>query len=141
MLADAGADVVGLNCIRGPRTMLPLIARIVRAVNVPVAALPVPFRTHDRQPTFQSLRDRHCDCIPGDMPFPVALDPFTCNRFEIAEFAEGSGRARRALRRPVLWSDAASHSQHRRGARPHARRRAATRPTCRSMRTSAPTRN
>ena len=23
------------------------------------------------------------------MPFPVALDPFTCNRFEIAEFAEG----------------------------------------------------
>jgi len=87
MLADAGADVVGLNCIRGPRTMLPLIARIVRAVNVPVAALPVPYRTHHRQPTFQSLRDNHCHCIPGDMPFPVALDPFTCNRFEIAEFA------------------------------------------------------
>jgi betaine-homocysteine S-methyltransferase len=86
MLADAGADVVGLNCIRGPRTMLPLLARIVRAVNVPVAALPVPYRTHPRQPTFQSLRDKHCDCIPGDMPFPVALDPFTCNRFEIAEF-------------------------------------------------------
>ena len=88
MLADAGADVVGLNCIRGPRTMLPLIARIVRAVDVPVAALPVPYRTHNRQPTFQSLRDRHCDCIPGDMPFPVALDPFTCNRFEIAKFAK-----------------------------------------------------
>ena len=86
MLADAGADVVGLNCIRGPRTMLPMIARVVRAVNVPVAALPVPYRTHHRQPTFQSLRDSHCDCIPGDMPFPVALDPFTCNRFEIAEF-------------------------------------------------------
>ena len=90
MLADAGADVVGLNCIRGPRTMLPLIARIVRAVDVPVAALPVPYRTHGRQPTFQSLRDRHCDCIPGDMPFPVALDPFTCNRFEIAEFAKAA---------------------------------------------------
>ena len=88
MLADAGADVVGLNCIRGPRTMLPLIARIVRAVNVPVAALPVPYRTHHRQPTFQSLRDRHCNRIPGDMPFPVALDPFTCNRFEIAQFAK-----------------------------------------------------
>ena len=41
MLADAGADVVGLNCIRGPRTMLPLIAKIVGAVDVPVAALPV----------------------------------------------------------------------------------------------------
>jgi len=90
MLADAGADVVGLNCIRGPRTMLPLIARIVRAVDVPVAALPVPYRTHSRQPTFQSLRDRHCDCIPGEMPFPVALDPFTCNRFEIAEFAKAA---------------------------------------------------
>jgi len=90
MLADAGADVVGLNCIRGPRTMLPLIARIVRAVDVPVAALPVPYRTHSRQPTFQSLRDRHCDCIPDDMPFPVALDPFTCNRFEIAEFAKAA---------------------------------------------------
>jgi len=88
MLADAGADVVGLNCIRGPRTMLPLIARIVRAVKVPVAALPVPYRTHRRQLTFQSLRDSHCRCIPGDMPFPVALDPFTCNRFEIAEFAK-----------------------------------------------------
>jgi betaine-homocysteine S-methyltransferase len=60
----------------------------VRAVDVPVAALPVPFRTHDREPTFQSLRDANCACIPGDMPFPVALEPFTCNRFEIALFAK-----------------------------------------------------
>ena len=90
MLADAGADVVGLNCIRGPKTMLPLIERIVRAVNVPVAALPVPYRTHDHEPTFQSLRDRACDCIPGDMPFPTALEPFTCNRYEIAEFARAA---------------------------------------------------
>ncbi|MEO5766122.1 MAG: homocysteine S-methyltransferase family protein [Casimicrobiaceae bacterium] len=90
MLADAGADVVGLNCIRGPATMMPLIARIVRAVSVPVAALPVPYRTHDAEPTFQSLRDAHCDCIPGDMPFPVALEPFTCNRFETARFAQAA---------------------------------------------------
>jgi betaine-homocysteine S-methyltransferase len=90
MLADAGADVVGLNCIRGPETMLPLIAKIVRAVTVPVAALPVPYRTHESEPTFQSLRDKHCDCLPGEMPFPVALDPFTCNRFEIAEFTKAS---------------------------------------------------
>jgi methionine synthase I (cobalamin-dependent) len=90
MLADAGADVVGLNCIRGPQTMLPLIAKIVRAVSVPVAALPVPYRTHDAEPTFQSLRDSNCDCIPGGMPFPVALDPFTCNRFEIAQFAKAA---------------------------------------------------
>jgi betaine-homocysteine S-methyltransferase len=88
MLADAGADVVGLNCIRGPKTMLPLIKRIVDAVDVPVAALPVPYRTHDTEPTFQSLRDPQCDCLPGEMPFPVALDPMTCNRFEMAEFAK-----------------------------------------------------
>jgi len=85
-LADAGADVVGLNCIRGPQTMLPLIAEIRDAVDVHVAALPVPYRTTDAEPSFQSLTDPHCDCIPGGRPFPTALDPFTCNRYEIAEF-------------------------------------------------------
>jgi betaine-homocysteine S-methyltransferase len=48
----------------------------------------VPYRTTPKQPTFQSLHDRQCDCIPDDHPFPVALDPFTCNRFEIAEFGK-----------------------------------------------------
>ena len=81
-LEDAGADVVGLNCARGPRTMLPLLERIRAAVAGHVAALPVPYRTTDEQPTFQSLRDP-----AGDMPFPTALDPFTCNRYELAEFA------------------------------------------------------
>ncbi len=85
-LADAGADVVGLNCIRGPQTMLPLLREIREAVDVHVAALPVPYRTTDAEPSFQSLRDPHCDCIPGGIPFPTALDPFTCNRYEIAEF-------------------------------------------------------
>ena len=87
-LADAGADVVGLNCIRGPRTMLPLIARVREAVDCHVAALPVPYRTTDEEPSFQSLTDPACDCLPGDgRPFPTALDPFLCNRYEIAEFA------------------------------------------------------
>jgi betaine-homocysteine S-methyltransferase len=92
-LADAGADVVGLNCIRGPDTMLPLIARIRKAVDVHVAALPVAYRTTTEQPSFQSLRDPGCQCLPGDRPFPTALDPFTCNRFEIGAF----GRAAHAL--------------------------------------------
>jgi betaine-homocysteine S-methyltransferase len=87
-LADAGAEVVGLNCTRGPRTMLPLIQRIRAAVDVHVAAVPVPYRTTPEQPSFQSLRDPDCDCVPGDRPFPTALDPFTCNRYEIAEFAQ-----------------------------------------------------
>jgi betaine-homocysteine S-methyltransferase len=89
-LEDAGADVVGLNCSRGPRTMLPILRKIRKSVKCHVAALPVPYRTTTKEPTFQSLSDRHCDCIPGDHPFPVALDPFTCNRFEIAEFGKSA---------------------------------------------------
>jgi len=86
-LEDAGADVVGLNCIRGPRTMMPLLEPIREAVSVHLAALPVPYRTHDAEPSFQSLTDPDCDCLPGDRPFPTALDPFTCNRYELGEFA------------------------------------------------------
>ena len=81
-LEDAGADVVGLNCIRGPRTMLPHLKAIRAAVSCHVAGLPVPYRTHEEQPTFQSLRDPEFD----GQPFPTALDPFTCNRYELAEF-------------------------------------------------------
>jgi betaine-homocysteine S-methyltransferase len=85
-LAHAGADVVGLNCIRGPATMMPLLREVRAAVRIPVAALPVPFRTTDAEPSFQSLRDPHWHGPADGRPFPVALDPFTCNRFEIAEF-------------------------------------------------------
>jgi betaine-homocysteine S-methyltransferase len=87
-LEDGGADVVGLNCHRGPATMLPLIKAVRKAVSGYVAALPVPYRTNEREPSFQSLRDPECDCIPGNMPFPTALDHFVCNRYEIAEFAK-----------------------------------------------------
>lgn len=85
-LEAAGADVVGLNCIRGPRTMLPHVAAIRSAVSCHVAALPVPYRTHDDEPTFQSLRDPEYD----GMPFPTALDPFVCNRYEMADFGATS---------------------------------------------------
>ena len=85
-LEDAGADVVGLNCIRGPRTMLPLVESIRSAVSCHVAALPVPYRTHDAQPSFQSLRDPELD----GQPFPTALDPFTCTRHEIAAFGSAA---------------------------------------------------
>ena len=85
-LQDAGADVVGLNCIRGPETMMPLLKQIRSVVTVPMAALPVPFRTHDKEPSFQSLCDGHWHGDWGNKPFPIALDPFTCNRFELADF-------------------------------------------------------
>jgi betaine-homocysteine S-methyltransferase len=87
-LEDAGADVVGLNCCRGIPTMLPLLEAIVKKVGVHVAALPVPYRTSPDQPTFQSLRDPACKVLPGEMSFPTALDPFTCNRYEVADFAK-----------------------------------------------------
>jgi betaine-homocysteine S-methyltransferase len=87
-IADAGADVVGLNCIRGPATMMPLLQQVRNAVKTHMAALPVPYRTNEGEPSFQSLRDAHWHFAEGTRPFPVALDPFTCNRYEIAEFGQ-----------------------------------------------------
>jgi betaine-homocysteine S-methyltransferase len=82
-MEEAGADVVGLNCHRGPRTMLPLLKQIRAAVKCHVAGLPVPYRTHPAQPSFMSLRDPCC----GDrMAFPDGLDPFTATRSEIFDF-------------------------------------------------------
>jgi betaine-homocysteine S-methyltransferase len=82
-----GADVVGLNCQRGPETMMPVIRQIRQAVGCHVASLPVPYRTTAAEPTFQSLTDHACACIPGGRPFPTALDPFTCNRYECGVYA------------------------------------------------------
>src|SRR3984893_14207032 len=85
-LEEPGAGVVGLNCIRGPRTMLPALREIRSAVSVHVAALPVPYRATDEQPSLPALPDPDCDCIAGGQPFPTALDPFVCNRYELGEF-------------------------------------------------------
>jgi betaine-homocysteine S-methyltransferase len=81
-LEAAGADVVGLNCSRGPATMLPLIEKIRAAVDCHVAAQPVPYRTTHDQPTFQLLRGPD-----GGRAFPIGLDPFVHTRFEMADFA------------------------------------------------------
>jgi betaine-homocysteine S-methyltransferase len=88
ILADQGADVVGLNCFRGPATTLPMIRRILERVEVPVAALPVPYRTTEAHPTYFGLPDPGCDVLPDDRTFPVALDPFLCNRFEVGAFTQ-----------------------------------------------------
>ena len=82
MLEDKGADVVGLNCGRGPETMMPLLEKIRKAVNGYVAALPVPYRTTKDQPTFQRLKLQN-----SKQAFPVALDSFVLTRFEMADFA------------------------------------------------------
>jgi betaine-homocysteine S-methyltransferase len=78
----------GLNCQCGPKTLMPVVKRVRDAVSCHVAALPVPYRTTEAEPTFQSLTDHACNCIPGNRPFPTALDPFTCNRYGCVEFAK-----------------------------------------------------
>jgi betaine-homocysteine S-methyltransferase len=82
-LEAAGADVVGLNCHRGPKTMMPLLREIRAAVKCDVAALPVPYRTTPEQPSFASLTD---PCCGNARAFPVGLDPFLCTRQEIFDF-------------------------------------------------------
>jgi hypothetical protein len=60
----------------GPMTMMPLLEEITSVVDVPVAALPVPYHTHEEEPSFQSLRDpRYDGYLPSGIPFPTALDP------------------------------------------------------------------
>ena len=82
ILESEGAQVVGLNCDRGPQTMLPLVTGIRQAVECAVAIQPVPYRTDAAAPTMQMLRTRD-----GQRAFPVELEPFGCTRFEMADFA------------------------------------------------------
>jgi len=88
--------------------MLPLIERVAKIIKTPLAALPVPFRTTEQEPTFFCLKDeqvstcwRFGGCtslttpaiqLPSSTtngrPFPVALDGKQCTRFEIGEFTK-----------------------------------------------------
>ena len=92
-LKDSGADIVGLNCHLGPATMLPPLSEITKEItDGRVAAFPVAYRTTPVQPSFGSMEDRAL-CCPERLPvegisFPVALDPFTVTRYEMADFAE-----------------------------------------------------
>ncbi len=88
ILEDNGADVVGLNCFRGPKMMMKLLPEIREKVSCHVAALPVPYRTTEKDPGFLNQTDEGCDCIPGGNAFPVALDNLYCNRFEMGKFAK-----------------------------------------------------
>jgi betaine-homocysteine S-methyltransferase len=89
-LEARGADVVGMNCFRGPETMMPYLRKIREAVSCHVAALPVPYRTNEKQPTFFNLDDNNGCQVPSPhgRTFPTALDPLYCNRYEIRKFAE-----------------------------------------------------
>lgn len=81
LLADKGADVVGFNCGRGPEAMLPLLKKLRKAVDSPIAAIPVPYRTTPEQPSFQSLKNSN-----GESAYTLGLDEFLCTRQEMADF-------------------------------------------------------
>jgi betaine-homocysteine S-methyltransferase len=82
MLEAAGADIVGFNCIRGPKLMLPLLATLRNKVKCFIAAQPVPYHTTQKFPAFQFLKYNKGNA------FPLYLDRFTCTRFEMAKFAK-----------------------------------------------------
>jgi len=75
-LADAGTDVLGLNCLRNPQTILPLMREMRGAVSGYLACQPVGYRTPAGKPDFTSLEE-----------FPTGLDPLQLSRREMAAFA------------------------------------------------------
>ena len=75
-LRDAGADIVGINCLRGPEHTLALIEEMRKAVDGFVACQPVAYRTPAERPDFTCLE-----------AFPFALDPLQLTRQEMAAWA------------------------------------------------------
>ena len=89
-LEQRGADVVGMNCFRGPQKMMPYLIEARNILKCHMAALPIPFRTTHQHSTFFNLPDNNgCSCpSPHGRTFPTALDPLYCNRYEISEFGK-----------------------------------------------------
>lgn len=75
-LVDAGADIVGINCLRGPETTLPLMREVRDAVSGFIACQPVAYRTPAHQHDFTALPE-----------FPLALDPLQLSRAEMGAYA------------------------------------------------------
>jgi len=75
-LRDAGADIVGINCLRNPKNTLPLVKRMREAVSGYVACQPTAYRTPRDFPDFTSLPE-----------FPYELDPLQLSRLEMADYA------------------------------------------------------
>jgi betaine-homocysteine S-methyltransferase len=78
-LLDAGADIVGMNCLRPPEHMLGPMEEMRRAVSGYLACQPVGYRTPKSKPDFTSLPE-----------FPLALDPLQLTRKEMADYARNA---------------------------------------------------
>ncbi len=75
-LIDAGADIVGMNCLRPPEHILGPMEEMRKAVSGYLACQPVAYRTPKSKPDFTSLPE-----------FPYALDPLQLTRKEMADYA------------------------------------------------------
>ncbi len=75
-LAEAGSDIVGINCLRNPEHTLPLIKEMRQATSAYVGCQPAAYHTPPGQPDFTSLPE-----------FPLALDPLQMSRAEMADYA------------------------------------------------------
>ena len=115
VLADEGAALVGLNCSRGPETMLPLLERIRAAVDVPVAAQPVPYRTTAAHAGLRVARVR--GGAPG---VPDRARAVWAHALRDGGVRRACARHRRRLRRHLLRRRAAPRPGDGRGPRPHA---------------------
>ena len=82
IVSEKGADVVGFNCARGPETILPLGEKLRKAVNGPLALVPVPYYTDAKTPAFQFLKGRD-----GSSAYTLGLDQHLIDRTEAANFA------------------------------------------------------
>jgi betaine-homocysteine S-methyltransferase len=76
ILAGAGADIVGINCLRSPEHTLPLMRQMRAAVPGYIACQPVAYRTPKDKPDFTSLPE-----------FPVGLEPLQLTRKTMADYA------------------------------------------------------
>jgi len=75
-LVDAGADIVGMNCLRSPEHTLPSMEKMREAVDGYLACQPVGYRTPKETPDFTSLPE-----------FPYGLDPLQLTRKQMGDYA------------------------------------------------------
>jgi betaine-homocysteine S-methyltransferase len=75
-LEDAGADIVGVNCLRNPENTLPLVKEMRDAVRCYVACQPAAYRTPPGKPDFTSLPE-----------FPLSMEPLQLTRKEMGAYA------------------------------------------------------
>ena len=78
-LFDAGADIVGMNCLRPPEHILGAMEQMRKAASGYLACQPVAYHTPKDRPDFTSLPE-----------FPYALDRLQLTRKEMGDYARNA---------------------------------------------------